>query len=301
MHYLTKIHSDSNDFCVNNNPNITIELERIDRNSASNDRQLMSTPSNYDKAVYNYCIETGKISDKSPIYVITESDRIDMAQRGIVKPATRATVERFINVDIPVGEFHVDSHSYLDVTFSASDSLKVAVGTDTGVAGITINGSVTRTFGSETTYPQFSTTTSTARKKVYYTKGEFVVDETIIHSQGQIITTYKLDSIYGGTTTGATSQCTKCSKSFSAVENNTYGHYIPIDNGGTVTITQCQNRTNDLELAVQLDGIDFDFGVTRITTGTTKFKYTPKANYNLRVYDYDSSFKTWHVTSSLAN
>lgn len=299
-YYLTKIYSESNDFDANNGGNISIELKATENISTENEIYLESETSSYDKAVYKYCVETGKISEDSSIYVITESDKMDMARCGITKPTTRTVVERFPNVDIPIGEFHVDPHSKLNVTFTASDSLKVEVGVDSGIAGISAKGSITRALGTTTRYPEFSTTGSSAQKKTYYTKGEFVVEETIIHSQGQIITTYRLDSIYGGTKTGATSQCTHCAKPTSAVENNTYGHYIPIDDGGTVVIEQIKNRTVELGLAVLLDGIDFDFGVTRITSSKAEIEYTPKVGYDIMVYDYDSSFKTWHVTSSTA-
>ena len=298
MYYLTKIYSESNDFDASNGEDIIVELKRNEGKLTENKSNSLPGPSSYDKAVYEYCVETGKISEESPIYVITESDRIDMAQRGIVKPTTRSIVERFPNIDIPIGEFHVDPHSYLDVTFTASDTLKIAVGVDYGISGISANGSLKRSLGTITEYPRFSTTKSSAQKKVYYTTGEFVADETIIHSQGQIITTYRIDSIYGGTKTGTTSQCTKCSKSMSDVGNDKYGHYIHIDNGGSVAITEAQNCTVELGLGATIEGVDFDFGVTRITTSGTEFKYTPKSNYNIRVYDYDGSFDTWHVTGA---
>lgn len=233
-----------------------------------------------------------KAQEPKPFYVIMGEDLSNTVQSEASVPDSY-----YWNVDVPIGHFHADKNSILNVTFSASDSVTVKSGVK--ISGIfNIVGSRTRTLGSSSSYAAFTATSSRAQEKTYYTGARFVRYYVLNHRTGITEEHYDIDSINGGTYTGTAKNCYMCGADWDEAWTD-YGNCIKIENGSSVEISQFKNQTLDLGLSVPLSdiGVDFSLGVTFNTSSGTSMKYAPKAGYKLRIYDADGSAQEWHVTS----
>lgn len=239
---------------------------------------------------------------EQPFYVIRGSELQQATTRG-----TNATAaSTFWNEDVPLGHFHVNKGSTLTVGFTTSDKVSVESGVlnDLGSFSIKLWGNRRREFSTETTFPAFTTSLSTGRKRLYSTSGTFEHYYTVDGPSGRINEHYVLDSINGGTILGSITSCSDCNAPYEDVDTD-YGTYIPVLEGGSVTITNTNMNGNkiDFGLSVPLDemGLDFSLGVELETTSETDLTYVPKSGYNIALYDIDRSKEEWHITYELAN
>jgi hypothetical protein len=178
LYYLTKGYTSSrkNSYDEMNSQKISITLHPVKETTMSaQSSNIMDSKAAYQKEVYDYCVETGKISDENPIYILQPEDKEELSMQGIVNPdvnqravsAARGVVKNYRNLLVPIGTFHVGPNAKVDVTFSSSNKLSV----QTAVDG-SISGSITRDLGRSIDYASF--TSSTYKKQTYYTKADFV-------------------------------------------------------------------------------------------------------------------------------
>lgn len=236
---------------------------------------------------------------EQPFYVIKGEELSQLS--AFNANSTRST---FWNEQIPLGYFHVCKGSTLSVEFTASDKVNVESGTknDFGSFSIKLFGNRRREFSSKTTFPEFTTTSNIAKKKLYLTSGTFEQYYTVDGPSGRINEHYVLDSIIGGTIFGATTSCYECNESYDDVDTD-FGNYLPILEGGSATLTNLKGSTLDFGLSVPLTaiGLEYSLGVKVETTAQTDLTYTPKSGYDIALYDIDRSKEVWHVTCRTAN
>ena len=201
QHYMTKIYDVTTSNSSGGFDTIVLDVyEDTNSLSMAEDEQNLQQAA-YDAQVYANCVENGKITEESPLYILTAEDEKNLAALGIEEPPRAellSTVED-VYAQIPIGEYCVDSRAKLDVTYSSRD--KVTIKLSGGGAGanvkVKISGETTRTMGSKTTYPTFTSTASTPVKKTYLTSG--TLERTTTVSGSTTTRTYTLKSINGGT------------------------------------------------------------------------------------------------------
>lgn len=229
---------------------------------------------------------------RKPFYVV-QADSLDNDTRALPDPS-------YWNENVPIGCFHADRHSKVDVTFTTSDSVTVQSGSK--ISNIfSISGSRTRKMTSESRYATFAPTAARPQQKVYYSSGYFKKYYTIDERTKLTVEHYVLESINGGTYTGPEKTCTLCGADWDRAWTD-QGSCIPVEGNSGLKITDFNNRTFNLGLSIPLSrfGVDGSLGVTSTTSKQTTLTYTPQAGYRLRVYDGNSNKTTWHVTSTNA-
>lgn len=230
-----------------------------------------------------------------PFYVIFPEDMSD-----VVPYAVNDNSITYWNVNLPIGYFHTNTYSKLDVTFSTSDAFTVKSGTKSDSGVFSISGSITRKFGSTTQYPTFIGSGTHGLKKQYSTVGTMMKYYTIDGPSGRTNEHYVLSEIVGGTVVSNTGiWCDTCNVDYNTANNNQHGTCIPISNGGSVAIENFKGVDLGTTGSVSLSkfGITQSLDVSFKTSRSTVLKYTPVSGYNIRVYDEDFTHKTWHVTS----
>lgn len=241
--------------------------------------------------IYQYLVNTGKISDESPIYILQPEDTIELQKQGVISSVTpKASFTNINNVNVPVGEFHVVKGATLNVKFYTSDSLKVQSKADSG-SGWSVSGSVSRNFSETASYAPFSITADTAgRKKVYYVMGDFIKETTYI-TGGQVRQVMRLNKLRASTAVSATSICNTCMKSYSSVSNN--DGLIRTVNPNS-HIVYGKGKTVSLGLSASVSGISL--GVTRTTKTSTEIKCSNSSSKTLKMYDKGTNEAVYHMT-----
>lgn len=254
--------------------------------------------------VYRYLVEESKLSPECPFYVLKESDYSAMALRGIATPSVQANnSEVLINRDIPVGEFHTTENAIVNVKFTSSNSLKVQVGVILPNGTASYSGTRTRGFSTTTVYPEFTAGSSYAEYQVYNTKGDYEKWETSSYYGGVVHTHYGLKQINGGTSMGGKFICSTCNKPFSSIKNNSCGHYVPINNGGSWSAQNSLGSSYDVGVKASLptlSGTTLSLGVTITGLGERTIEIAPKSGYNLYAYDNNSNWKVLHISEEPA-
>lgn len=235
---------------------------------------------------------------EKPFYVFKDDEFPQVA------PCSANAQTSVWNVEVPIGCFHICKGAILTVEFKSSDKVVVQSGTlnDFGSFSINFLGSRSRKFSSTTTFPSYSTSTNTAKKKMYYTSGTLEKYYTVDGPSGRLNTHYVLDSLVGGTIFGDETSCYSCNASYDKAATD-YGTYLPVLEGGKVSLMDSTGRTLDFGLSIPLSdvGLNYSLGVKVETSKDTILTYVPKSNYNIALYDIDRTKKVWHVTNESAN
>lgn len=256
--------------------------------------------------IHDALVKDGKLSVDNPIAVIRETDYRQFVEEGILREEEVALINEptqplaatadsgLTNKRVSIGKFHVSKGAKLNVTFYATDSLKIEVGTvESSLGTVGISGSRTRGFAATSRYAQFTTTNNTARK-TYYTMADFEKWE-VIQYYGLTRTHIGLKRINGGTETGSVSTCSVCNKAYNSVPSLS-GTYIPIQNGSNISIAHFRNKTVTLSSKVSFANYGLNLGIDRITGGSADLTYSPKSGYNLRIYNNGTN--VWHSTQT---
>lgn len=298
QHYMTKIYDIDT---TNSSGGIeTIELDVYeDTNSFSMDEDEQDLQqAAYDAQVYAYCVENGKITEESPIYVLTAEDKKNLAALGIEEPPRAelmSTVEK-LTLQIPIGAYCVDSHAKLDVTYSSRDKVSIKLPGSGAGANVKVktSGETTRTLGSQISYPTFSCTESLPVTKTYYVSGNFA--RTTVVSRSTTTQTYTLKSIHGGIAFSSTSNCNLCGAEYNDAMTE-YGACVPILDGGSVAFEKYADRVFESDVEIPVNGVSTRLAVKITTTSDTSVKYTPKDGYDLCLYERQLDSYRWHVAS----
>lgn len=294
QHYMTKIYDEETSDSSGGLDTIVMGWRE---ESANADVQNMQQEA-YDKQVYEYCLENGKITEESPLYILTAEDEENLAALGIEEPPRAdllLTVEE-VNAKIPIGEYCVDSRTKLDVTYSARDKVTIKL-SGTGVGAnvkVRISGQTTRTIGIKTAYPTFTSTKSTPVKKTYFTYG--TLERTTTVSGSTTVITYALQSINGGTAFSSASNCYLCGADFGDAITD-YGACIPILDGGSVELESFADKVFELDVDITVNGASTGLTTQVTTTSGTTAKYAPKSGYDLCLYESPRHSYRWHVAS----
>lgn len=253
-----------------------------------------------------------KLTKEEPIHVLTEEDYHIFEEKGI---ATEAELKS-INADAstksilasssglnnkvtPIMKVHATKAAKIVVKLKTSDGVKVEVGVKAagGSGGYSISGSRTRTLNSITTFPEYTTTKSGACK-VFNTRANYTTWQTSSYYGGNIQDHIGISSLNGGMALDNNGQpsydkettCSTCNKTFANA--GSYAHNVDIGSKSDVELEEIRSKTIDLGLNVSFAGLGANLGVSSVTGATTSIKYTPKANYALRLYSSDE--ETWH-------
>lgn len=187
-------------------------------------------------------------------------------------------------------------YAKLDVTYSSRDKVTIKLsGSGAGAnVKVKISGETTRTMGSKTSYPTFTSTKSTPVKKIYYTYGYF--ERTTTVSGSTTIKTYTLKSINGGTAFSSTSNCYMCGAEYSDAQTE-YGRFVQILDGGSHEMENYEDQVFEFDVDIMANGASTGL-TTKVTTSSgTVVKYAPKNGYDLGLYESPVYSLRWHVSS----
>lgn len=256
-----------------------------------------------------------KLTKEAPIHVLTEEDYRIFEKKGI---ATEAELKS-INADesrqsimassgsglnnkvTPIIKVHATKAAKIVAKLKTSDGVKVEVGVKAsgGSGGYQISGSRTRTLGSITTYPEYTTTKSGACK-VFNTRATYTTWQTTTYYGGSVKDHIGIKSLNGGMALDNNGQpsydkettCFACNKTFTSAA--AYDYNIDIGSGSSLVLEKMRNKTIDLGLNVFFADLGANLGVSSVTGAETSIMYTAKTGYALRLYS--SNGKTWHCT-----
>lgn len=231
----------------------------------------------------------------TPFSVTKEKSSKMMSSRATTEPTVG-----YCQHDIPLGHFHANANSTVQVIFKANDKIKVESGFS--VDGIfSIASGVTRGFSSTTTFPEFSP--ASAKKQALATVGRFERYYTTDSFSGKVYWYHELDSIIGGMKILSTTNCSSCDESWASVDGDPDRLEIPVLNGGEYSLEEQMETNLEVSFGIDLknEGFKGKVGVIRKRGNSTEVVYTPDAGYDLMLYSDDMNWKEPHVTSRAAS
>ena len=287
VYTLTKMFSPSgeNNYDENNQKPITITMTHETEAAQPQSDEATDDP------VYQYLVDTGKVSSENPFYILQPEDRTDMVSKGYVTQSgvKRITTSNINNVQVPIGEFHAVKGATIKVTFYTQDSLAVQSKTNLG-SGWSASGSISRNFAETANFCSLTTTNSTGVKQVYYVMGDFVQEDsyTVGGTPRKVI---RLNRLRASTGKRTLQTCTKCMKAYSSISNS--DGLIRVVSPGT-SITYGSQGTVGLSLTASAGGVSL--GVTRTATNRQEITCRSSGTQTLKLYDNNTNEAICHVT-----
>ena len=287
VYTLTKMFSPSgeNSYDANNQKAITITMTHETETAQPQSDEATDDP------VYQYLVDTGKVSSENPFYILQPEDRTDMVSKGYVTKsgAKRITTSNINNVQVPIGEFHAVKGATIKVTFYTQDSLAVQTKTNLG-SGWSASGSISRNFAETANFPSLTTNGTTGVKQIYYVMGDFVQEDsyTVGGTARKVI---RLNRLRASTAKGALQYCSLCMKAYSSVSNS--DGLIRLLSSKS-SITYASEKTVSLGFDASVGGASL--GVTRTTTGRKEITCENTSTKSLKLYDKGTNEAVYHMT-----
>lgn len=270
--------------------------------------------------IRNYLVQTGKLSPEKPIHKLNSADSQDMLLKGILtseelslgkNDAVNIAGNNTLLADVThnlgnflttVGEVH--SINGLTSTFKLATQSGVNINVSTSVGGgiWTASGSLSKKTEITTTWPAFSTTSTSGYGKEAKAYIEYKMDETMSYWSGNITYSVYPSRYIGGTAWGS-SIYGKDGASPSSINSGSLGS----DNfsyraGSEESRTLTSGRTFSVAARISIPKLSATISAgastsyTSATTITFKCAYSPHTTYY--IYGRGSNYKTLYVSNS---